>query len=64
MKQEVEVLIKLTLEVDADKSKENIKHYVEGRGLISKYNSTFPYNIMDYEVLTIKEEAEIYENEE
>jgi hypothetical protein len=63
MKQEVEVLIKLTLEVDADKSKKDIRNYVSGKGFLGKYDSSFPYNVVAYDILSVKEEAEIYGNE-
>ncbi len=65
--QEVEIIIKITVEVATDQNKDDIKAYI-GRVLRPPYKGykkgypLFKYAIIEHDILSIREEAEIYDN--
>lgn len=63
MKQEVEVVLKFTLEADVKYNKKQIIGFLEGCGIIRKYDKNFPVNIVEHKFISIKEEKEIYNNQ-
>jgi hypothetical protein len=71
MKQEVEVTIKLTLEVDTDVDKKGIKEIIKKllplpagwlKNWIEESLPDRKYSIIKHKVISIKEEAQIYKN--
>lgn len=64
MTQEVRVILQLTLDVDAELSREEIEKWVRDRIALGFNTGTFnPVDLMMTDIIEIREEAEIYENE-
>jgi hypothetical protein len=61
MKQQVDVFLKLTLEVDLDKGKEDITNYLNGMCTTSEYDNKLSYNVISHNILSVEEEADIME---
>ena len=67
MRQEIQVNLTITIDADIKLSKEDIKQILEEKYELAVLLGSTPYipnlSYMEHKINTVKEEAEIYENE-